>query len=774
MLAALERFGRQRLAGAPAWLWLMPTITLALFIVAMATLLWLLFRHEQELQRNNLARDIQWAERSIVKQLDKDREFIDALAHDKAAGRLSREAFENRAAQYLKQNQALLDMVWNDVKLNMLWSAPAGKSPRELWRDRATFSELQRMLRLTSATGRPTYTNIYSGYDRRYYIEYHSPIIAGDDFLGTISAVYSLDGITQYMLPPGFADKYGISVADREGDVLLSRAPDQELNELLSQSIALTLPWRGLTLRATSYKTESPLAQNMIVALIFALCLGIVWSLWLLARHIKKRVEVEAERDRFYSLSLDLVCIIGMDGMLKRVNPAFQRILGFSRDDLLATPFLDFVHPDDRTASELAVERLTRERQTVYFENRCRAADGQYKWLSWSANPAKEQGLIFAVANDITVRKQAELALKESHERFVTVLDGLDVSIYVADLDTGELLFANEHFHKSFPDQDIGTLIDEFERSFDPPPNQRFPKQLLLDENGEPAGVPKDELQNRNNGHWYMMRSRALRWVDARMVRMQTMGDITERKLAEEMTRQQHEKLLLTSRLMTVGEMASTLAHELNQPLAAIVNYNMGCVRRLQAGGWREEDLLQAMQKASVQAERAGKIIQRVRDFVRKREPNRAGMNVNEIIDDVTRLVEIEAEKEGVRIQLDLDDSMPPVLADRIMIEQVVLNLVKNGIESMRETEMARRQLTIVTRARDVGGAEIAVADRGHGIAKEVEQSLFSPFFTTKAHGMGMGLNICRSIVEFHDGRLWFTPNLNGGSVFRFTLPTEN
>jgi PAS domain S-box-containing protein len=172
----------------------------------------------------------------------------------------------------------------------------------------------------------------------------------------------------------------------------------------------------------------------MIMALIFALCMGIVWSLWLLARHIKKRVEVEAERDRLYNLSLDLVCIIGIDGKLKRVNPAFQRILGFSGDALLATPFLDFVHPDDRAASELAVERLTREKQTVYFENRCRTADRQYKWLSWSANPAKEQGLIFAVANDITVRKQAELALKESHERFVTVLDGLDVSIYVVDL----------------------------------------------------------------------------------------------------------------------------------------------------------------------------------------------------------------------------------------------------------------------------------------------------------------------------------------------------
>jgi len=163
-----------------------------------------------------------------------------------------------------------------------------------------------------------------------------------------------------------------------------------------------------------------------------------------------------------------------------------------------------------------------------------------------------------------------------------------------------------------------------------------------------------------------------------------------------------------------------------------------------------------------------------VRDFVRKREPNRAGVNVNEIIEEVAKLVEIEAEKEGVRIRLELDEYLPRVLADRIMIEQVVLNLVKNGIEAMRDTDIASRLLTIVTRAADSGGVEIAVTDRGHGIARDVEESLFSPFFTTKAQGMGMGLNICRSIVEFHDGRLWFSPNQAGGSVFRFTLPTEN
>jgi C4-dicarboxylate-specific signal transduction histidine kinase len=240
------------------------------------------------------------------------------------------------------------------------------------------------------------------------------------------------------------------------------------------------------------------------------------------------------------------------------------------------------------------------------------------------------------------------------------------------------------------------------------------------------------------------------------------------------MARQQQEKLLLTSRLMAVGEMASTLAHELNQPLAAIANYNNGCVRRLHSGDYREEDLLAAMEKSTAQAERAGKIIQRVRDFVRKREPNRHAASVNGIIGEVARLVEVDAEKEQVQFRLDLAAGLPPVCADRIMVEQVILNLIKNAIEAMRETDPEHRELAITTRANGNGTIEIAISDRGHGIGPEVEQALFSPFFTTKPNGMGMGLNICRSIVEFHDGRLWFTPNRGPGSTFRFTLPIQN
>jgi C4-dicarboxylate-specific signal transduction histidine kinase len=294
--------------------------------------------------------------------------------------------------------------------------------------------------------------------------------------------------------------------------------------------------------------------------------------------------------------------------------------------------------------------------------------------------------------------------------------------------------------------------------------------QALLDAAGQPASVEKEEVRDRFSGSWYLVRAKAIRWVDGRIVRMNMVSDITDRKEADERSRVQQEKLLLTSRLMSVGEMASTLAHEINQPLAAIANYNMGAVRRLKSDQWKKEELVSALEKSAAQAERAGRVVQRVREFLRRREPAREPLDINLVIEDVIELIELEAEKAGVIISHQLTPELPTVAADRIMIEQVLLNLIKNGIDSMQGTPIYDRRLAVAT---DINGGnvEISIIDRGHGIAAEVESELFSPFFTTKINGMGMGLNICRSIVELHEGHLWFTRNGAAGSIFHFTLP---
>jgi RNA polymerase sigma factor (sigma-70 family) len=178
------------------------------------------------------------------------------------------------------------------------------------------------------------------------------------------------------------------------------------------------------------------------------------------------------------------------------------------------------------------------------------------------------------------------------------------------------------------------------------------------------------------------------------------------------------------------------------------------------------------MQKASAQAERAGKIIRRVREFVKKSEPRRQPVALAGIVEDAIGFVEIDARRHGAQVLSQVPADLPPVFADAVMIEQVVLNLVKNGIEAMRDTPADERIVTVSARRRD-GQVEVSVADRGHGLSDEARERLFSPFYTTKAEGMGMGLNICRSIVEFHEGRLWVDANPAGGCIFRFTLPLE-
>lgn len=236
---------------------------------------------------------------------------------------------------------------------------------------------------------------------------------------------------------------------------------------------------------------------------------------------------------------------------------------------------------------------------------------------------------------------------------------------------------------------------------------------------------------------------------------------------------QVEEKLQNTACLITMGEMASSLAHELNQPLSAIANYSQGCVDRIMNDEVNPKDLLDVLQKIGSQADRAGNIIRHIRDFVSKRENQRHLCKINDIITDVISFADIEARAQGIKIVFKTESDLPPLSIDRIMIEQVILNLIKNGVESMQHTELHKRELSLNVKKSENVFIEVAIGDRGHGIMPESLDKLFLPFYTTKPNGMGMGLSICRSIIEFHQGRLWIEPNPGGGSLFKFILPVE-
>lgn len=233
-------------------------------------------------------------------------------------------------------------------------------------------------------------------------------------------------------------------------------------------------------------------------------------------------------------------------------------------------------------------------------------------------------------------------------------------------------------------------------------------------------------------------------------------------------------RLEQTARLVSMGEMAVSLAHELNQPLAAVSNYCMGSVRRLEAGTDDRAALLDAMKKAARQAQRASGIVSRIRNFLRRSEPTLKPLELHEIIEETALIAEIESRRRGFRIKMEIAGFLPPVLADRVMIEQVVFNLLRNAIEATSTMPPPRRDIVISSRA-IAGGrwVETTVLDFGQGIAEADLQKIFDPFYTTKAEGMGVGLNICRTIMEFHGGQLWCEANPEGGTAFHFSLPAS-
>lgn len=250
--------------------------------------------------------------------------------------------------------------------------------------------------------------------------------------------------------------------------------------------------------------------------------------------------------------------------------------------------------------------------------------------------------------------------------------------------------------------------------------------------------------------------------------------DLTDQQLTESRLKELQSEVTHMSRFMALGEMASTLAHEINQPLTAIANYLKGCRRLLERmAGEQALVLRDAVGKAADQALRAGDIIRRLREFVARGESERKIESLPKLIEDASTLALIGAKENAVTVSFRLDSTAELVLADRIQIQQVLVNLIRNAIEVMSEGG-SRRQLEIATLTKGGDLVEVSVSDTGTGIAPEIAAQLFQPFVTSKSQGMGLGLSICRTIIEAHGGKIWVDSPPGGGTIFRFTLRTAN
>lgn len=336
-------------------------------------------------------------------------------------------------------------------------------------------------------------------------------------------------------------------------------------------------------------------------------------------------------------------------------------------------------------------------------------------------------------------------ALERSDSRFMTVLEGLDDAVFVVAPGSLEILFANGRFRQVFgatcPAGLEGRAV-------------------------EPAAV---ELQEKATGRWYYVHSRPLQWVDGRNVMLRVLTDISDEKRGRELVRRHRDAAHQAERLVALGEFASAIAHELNQPLAAIAAYSDACLRLLRSGAASASEIGEAVGKCREQAKRAAAIIARLRELLRHSSHERKAEDLGEIARSAVRLAEPEAAESGAILDTQLAPA-PRVLADRVLIEQVLMNLLRNAMDAVREVDADRRRVTLSCRT--TGDAvEVSVSDLGKGVPAEQRATLFEPFHTTKPGGLGLGLSICHSIIDAHGGRLSYAPSAAGGSRFAFTLP---
>jgi hypothetical protein len=715
--------------------------------------------------------------------MQSDQEFLQEIARDASEGQVSGGKFQVRATQYLEINPHLSNLAWVDADKVIRDAAPFETGYWNIGEPLATREQEQGFIAARNS-GRPMYGNAYVNERSGPSFELFVPIHRGHNFLGAMVAAYPVSGMLRHLVPAWFSEKYHLSFTGAGNQLLAENSAARPRDEGLSYSLNFDPPGDGMQLHVVAYRTDTGLQKILPVLLIAGLSLLVVWSLWSLRNNLARRIRAEdalrAESNFRKAMEESMptgMRAIDMHGRITYVNAAFCKMVGHSQEELIGAtaPFPYWSQVDTAEHWRNLQRSLAGDALRGGIESRFRRKNGEGFDVRIFEAPlvdssGRQSGWMASI-HDITEQRRARAELENSHQRFMTVLDGLDAAIYVADLEADEILFANKAFKSIYGYDTVGRNCWQVTNACHPDPSRFMAEARKLAPHQTPLELHETELQNGLNGHWYQLRERAIQWVDGRVVRMEVATDVTDRMNMEELNSKQLERLEQTSRLITMGEMASSLAHELNQPLSAIANYNMGCVNRLRANDYSPEELLAAMQKASAQAERAGKIIRRVRDFVKKSEPKRGAIEIADAIEAVVGFAEIEARKAGVRISVSVPSDLPAAYADKIMIEQVVLNLVKNGIEAMHDTPRRERELAISARANGKDFIEVKVADRGRGVLAGQMERLFAPFYTTKPEGMGMGLNICRSIIEFHQGRLWAVANSAGGSVFSFTVP---
>jgi len=462
-------------------------------------------------------------------------------------------------------------------------------------------------------------------------------------------------------------------------------------------------------------------------------------------------------------------------------NRAFRNMLGYTEAELYQLCQLDVTYEEDHELNlELIGELWEGKRQHFQIEKRYRRKDSKLVWVRNNVTLVPGTGgvgpFLFTIVEDITERKKEESERRYIEQRYRVMVETASDAVVCID-ESSAILLANPATTKVFgydPADLIGKpltmLMPEYLRKLHEDGFRRYSATGQRHINWQ--GTELTGL--RKNGQEFPVEvSFGELTADGHRIFTGFVRDISERKQAEELRASLHAtqlELAQVSRLTTMGELAASIAHEVNQPLTAVTNNANACLRLLARRNLDPEVLRRALEEIVADGTRASAVIARIRAFIKKTPAERKELDINDVIQEVLALARRGLSENRVLLELQLTKTLPLVLVDRVQLQQVLLNLIMNGIEAMTAVTDRRRMLWVQSRIDESGDVLIAVRDSGTGLGPESDH-VFTPFFTTKANGMGMGLAISRSLVESHGGRLWATPNSPHGAIFSFTLP---
>ncbi|MGV0960887.1 MAG: PAS domain S-box protein [Limnohabitans sp.] len=794
---------------------LAPVAAVLLFLAAIASAFWYLRVEEVEREQEAIKRDVEYAQQRLRLRLIERQEQVMRLARDVSNREIKADQFLSRAEALVQQYPEYQSLTWIDDRRRIISTQSVSSLlPSQHLRAGGTLKvgETEANYSLARDLMQPIYGRVDVDEDKdnnNTVLQLHTPL--SDDqgrFSGVILAEYSMEGLLRYGIPTEVLAKYAVALQDSKGHLLAGQTIPKRVHLLnllpgtqrLDNDYEIPVPPVGndLILRAQAWRTSQGLVGSGLFWLVSVLSVMTAWMLIGNWRHTRRRLQAQKAlvAETNFRRAMENSMLTGMraldlHGRITYVNPAFCQMTGWNETELVGAtaPFPYWPDQDREQLTKRLEEEISGQHSAGGFQVRVKRKDGSLFDARMYVSPlidaaGKHTGWMTSMT-DITEPNRIREQLASAHERFTIVLEALDASVSVAPLGSEELLFANKLYRLWFGQNTTGHLrlvaqagaYEGARESEDVDDLAGLPTESLTVATSENAEIFVPEL-----GKWLEVRSRYINWADGRLAQMVIATDITPRRQAEELAAQQAERAQTASRLITMGEMASSVAHELNQPLTAISNYCSGMISRIKTKQVEEKDLLWALDKTAHQAQRAGQIILRIRSFVKRSEPNRSLSDVSGMVNESLELAEIELRRRNVRLSHYVAARLPQLMVDPILIEQVLINLMKNAAESIdnanRPTDKRHVELKVVPAVvDDKPVVEFSVTDSGQGLPPEAIDRVYEAFFSTKVEGMGIGLNLCRSIIESHQGRITAENLYNADEVtgcrFSFWIPVE-